>query len=122
MEKGRAIVLHRRFAWVPAAVVIAAALALMVLPVRNYFVQNEEIAQTRREIAAIKDQNAELRRKASVQNDPAALELKAREDLGMVLPGEESYVVLAPSAAGQVPDWVSVGLNFDPKAATSGTG
>lgn len=101
---------------------IAAALALMVLPVRNYFVQNEEIAQTRREIAAIKDQNAELRRKASVQNDPAALELKAREDLGMVLPGEESYVVLAPSAAGQVPDWVSVGLNFDPKAATSGTG
>jgi cell division protein FtsB len=109
---------HRRTFWVATFVVLAAMLGVLALPVRNMFEQQNRLAATEAEVAALKDRNAELEARTKALHDPGDLELTARRNHGLVFPGEESYSVLPPPRAGQVPGWVSVGLSFEADKAT----
>ena len=109
---------HRRTFWGATAVVLAAMLGVLALPVRNLVDQQNQLRATEAEVAALEERNSELEARSKALHNPGDLELTARENHGLVFPGEESYSVLPPPQSGQVPGWVSVGLTFDAESAT----
>lgn len=66
---------------------------LFAAEVRETRQLREEILRVEREIQAIHARNQELQEVVSQLRDPAYLERVAREELGMVRPGETRYVV-----------------------------
>jgi cell division protein FtsB len=75
-------------------VVVLAAIIYTVFPVRTYLNQRAETDRARQQIEAIERENDRLAQRAEDLRDPDTVEQLAREDLGMVKPGEESYGIL----------------------------
>jgi cell division protein FtsB len=73
-------------------VVLVGILALYVGPAHSWWVTWHEAKQRRAEVARLQAENARLREHVRALRDPAALEREARR-LGMVRPGERSYVI-----------------------------
>lgn len=77
---------------------VAMLLVLVVLaglyasPVRSYVSAQGEAEQRRAEVAALRTENEELRRRRAALRSDAALEAEARR-LGLIRPGERSFVV-----------------------------
>ncbi len=93
----------------PAAVVagdrpfVAATVALVVLamlmlagPVNRWLEGRERLAVLDEQRAALQTEVDRLEVRAADLNDPAHIELLAREQLGLVRPGEVPYVVVVP--------------------------
>jgi cell division protein FtsB len=72
---------------------------LALAPVRQYLDQRSRIAELERRTVELEQQNAELQATIIELNDPAELERRARECLGMVAPGETALVVPGPARA-----------------------
>jgi Septum formation initiator len=81
--------------WLGGAVVMAAVVAaLFVLPVRDWFAQDEALAEKRSELAVLERTNAELAAaNARLQTDDGVREA-AREEIGYVKPGEQRQTVM----------------------------
>jgi cell division protein FtsB len=82
---------------VASAVVYVVVLALVVytvFPVRTYLNQRAATNRARQQIEVIARENERLEQRADDLRDPDTIEQLAREDLGMVMPGEESYGIL----------------------------
>ncbi len=82
---------------VASAVVYVVVLALVVytvFPVRTYLNQRAATNRARQQIEVIARENDRLEQRADDLRDPDTIEQLAREDLGMVMPGEESYGIL----------------------------
>jgi hypothetical protein len=91
--------------WLGGAVVMAAVVAaLFVLPVRDWFAQDEALAEKRSELAVLEQTNAELAAaNARLQTDDGVREA-AREEIGYVMPGEQRQTVMpVPSAPATLP-------------------
>lgn len=73
-------------------VVTIAVLALYVGPLHSYFTTQGEAAERRAAVAELRQENRELRARRAALKDDGALEQEARK-LGMVRPGERSYVL-----------------------------
>jgi cell division protein FtsB len=73
-------------------VVLLGILFLYIGPARSYWSTVEEAKHRRAEVAALKRENAKLRARRTALGSTAVLEREARR-LGMVRPGERSYVV-----------------------------
>jgi len=58
---------------------------------------NQQASQIRQEITQLKDRNAELRRQAEYLQSPEYVEKAAREQLGLVRPGDIPLVLVYPS-------------------------
>jgi len=84
------------------AFVVAAAVALLLVPSRGYVAQQQEISANRSELTDLKRQNQELLKRRDRLDDPAEIQRIARRDFGLVLEGEESYSILPPASAGLV--------------------
>ncbi len=84
------------------AALAAAAVAILAPPVRGWWSQREDIDAAREELAALEDDNDALGERLDRVADPAELERIARDQLGLVREGEESYVILPPPTAGLV--------------------
>ncbi|CAB4741953.1 unannotated protein [freshwater metagenome] len=82
--------------------VLAAAVALLLVPARGYMAQRHEIAGHRAELTDLKRQNQELTTRRDRLDDPSEIQRIARRDYGLVLEGEESYSILPPASAGLV--------------------
>lgn len=78
-----------RFALLGVAV---AVMALYVGPAKSFVATSKEAAQRRDQVQALRAENRELRARRAALKDPGALEQEARK-LGMVRPGERSYVL-----------------------------
>lgn len=84
--------------------VIAAILVLGVLggmlvePTRQLMEQKERLSQSAAQLGGLEDTNAKLERRIERLQDPDFIEQKAREQAGLVRPGETLYVVVPPSA------------------------
>lgn len=104
-----------------AALVVVGALSAM--PLRGWLDQQGEIAGARDELRAIQRENAALRQRLSVLDEPAEIQRMARRDYGLVDVGEESYSILPPATAGVVlPDaWPFDVLADAVAAASTGT-
>ena len=73
----------------------AAAILLLAFVIRSGYsiwVLREEIAAEEVKKQALMKENAELEARKKELQDPAVIERKARDDLGMVKPGELPYV------------------------------
>jgi cell division protein FtsB len=82
--------------------VVAAAVALLLVPARGYMAQRHEISAHRAELTDLQRQNQELTLRRDRLDDPSEIQRIARRDYGLVLEGEESYSILPPASAGLV--------------------
>ncbi|HEU4977326.1 MAG TPA: septum formation initiator family protein [Solirubrobacteraceae bacterium] len=73
-------------------VVLVGILALYVGPAHSWWVTWHEARQHRAEVSRLEAQNARLRAHVNALRDPKSLEVEARK-LGMIRPGERSYVI-----------------------------
>jgi cell division protein FtsB len=73
-------------------VVLLGMLFLYIGPARSYWSTVQEAKHRRGDVARLKHENTKLRARRDALRNPAALEREARR-LGMVRPGERSYVV-----------------------------
>ncbi len=72
-----------------------AAVVLLSGPMQSWMQSRERVELLEAQAAALEEANTELERQKADLNDPAQLELRARED-GFVRPGEVPYVVVPP--------------------------
>lgn len=85
---------------------VVGALALTgVAPARQAFQQREQLAQVEAKVSALQQRNDELTGRLNRLSDIAYMEKLAREQLGLIRPGETSYVVVpAPAPLKPVSD------------------
>jgi cell division protein FtsB len=81
-----------RISRVALLVVLIGILFLYIGPLRSYWSTVQEAKHRRAEVAQLKRENQRLRAKRAALSNAASLEREARR-LGMVRPGERSYVV-----------------------------
>ena len=92
---------------IPAALLAATVLALLVgvLPTRSYLDKRAEVRAAEAQLAALRQANADAEAEAAALDTDAEIERRAREEFGLAMPGEETYVVLPPPADPvEVPD------------------
>lgn len=78
------------------AVAVACVLIYAVFPVRTYLDQRAATRRAQEQIEVISEQNDKLEDRVAALGTDDEVERIAREDYGMVLPGEESYGILPP--------------------------
>jgi len=85
-----------------AFAVIMGAAYLFVFPMRTYLGQKEAIASERQTVAVLARENAALSAEKAALGTKATIEQIAREEYGLVMPGQQAFMVL-PSPAKTVP-------------------
>ena len=81
------------------AVIIAALLCVMSVPLRTYLSQRAQLARLQLQSHVLQQQNSQLRERVTQLHDPAYLQRLARECLGMVKPGEIRFSVTGQNAS-----------------------
>ncbi|MGB5168753.1 MAG: septum formation initiator family protein [Acidimicrobiia bacterium] len=97
-QKDKAPVKKQRWGWV-LAVVLLGALALTVsgiLPFRQLISQQNQIERSQAQLTALTDENDLLAEDIAMLGTDAEIERLAREQYGLVRPGEVAYVVVTP--------------------------
>jgi cell division protein FtsB len=90
-----------------AAVLLVSVLIVAmfsIAPMRAYLAQRNQLHRLERQAADLEAKNADLERHVQELNDPATLQLLARECLGMVDPGQIAFVVIPKGRAPTPPD------------------
>jgi len=82
------------------AVVVCALALTVAVPLRNYVTQRHEIAAVSDERERLGREVATLTAERGALDDPAHVEVLARERLGYARPGETPYRVQLPGASG----------------------
>lgn len=83
------------------AVLLLVALAgvlTYVLPFRQIIAQGRAVELSERKLAVLREENARLEADVAALQTPTEVERIAREDYGLVRPGEVAYVVVTPRA------------------------
>ena len=97
-QKDNAPAKKQRWGWV-LAVVLLGALALTVsgiLPFRQLIFQQQQIERSQAQLTALTDENDALAEDIAMLGTDAEIERLAREQYGLVRPGEVAYVVVTP--------------------------
>ncbi len=81
------------------ALVVAALMLTLAVPVRAWFAQRAEIAGLRTDVESARDRVAALEVQKQRWDDPSFVAAEARRRLHFVLPGEVGYVTLGAGAA-----------------------
>jgi cell division protein FtsB len=81
-----------------AAVAVGGVLFLFVLPARTWLEQGRAMSQTQRRSSVLSRENQELARRVAQLQTPAYLKQIARQQYGLVMPGEQAYGILLPTA------------------------
>jgi cell division protein FtsB len=76
-------------------VVLAGAMAIQ--PTRQLLAQRTRISEMSEELRRIETANAQLEAHIARLNDPDYIETRARSELGLVRPGETTFVVMPPT-------------------------
>jgi len=90
----------QRWGWV-LAVVLLGALALTVsgiLPFRQLISQQRQIERSQEQLSALTSENRALAEDIEMLGTDAEIERLARDQFGLVRPGETAYVVVLPDA------------------------
>jgi cell division protein FtsB len=77
-----------------AAVAAAAILLLFVLPGRTFISQQHSLSATQRQLNVLAAENARLKAEAKQLQSTSQIEQIAREDYGLVMPGQKAYAVI----------------------------
>jgi cell division protein FtsB len=81
------------------AVVVGGIVFLFVLPGRTWLAQARAHAVAERQAAALSRENAALAERIAQLQSSAYVEQLAREEFGLVRPGEQAYGILLPAAS-----------------------
>ena len=71
---------------------------MLVEPTRQLMQQKERLSASAEQLEGLESTNSKLERRIERLQDPDFIEQKAREQAGLVRPGETLYVVVPPSA------------------------
>jgi cell division protein FtsB len=85
------------------SVMFVGILFVGVFPTQTYLQQRAEADARRAELAEIEARNDELEGRAAALQDDEAIELLAREEWGLVFPGEEAYSIVGLGGVVDVP-------------------
>lgn len=88
----------RRVVW--PAVFIAAFVVFIVVavfPTRTYLAQRASTAAAETDLATVQEQNRRLQERVDALGTDEEIERLAREEYGLVKPGEEAYHILPPA-------------------------
>jgi cell division protein FtsB len=89
----------RRAVWLLlVAVALGVILLLFLLPGRTWLAQGRASAAAQRQDAALTKENAVLAKRIAQLQNSAYIEQVAREQFGLVMPGEQAYGILLPAA------------------------
>lgn len=77
-------------------VVLAVAFVLLAPTLRLYLRQQAKESAINEQVAAAEARNAQVEREISRWQDPAYIQAQARERLGFVMPGQQTYLVVDP--------------------------
>jgi cell division protein FtsB len=77
--------------------------ALLIEPTRQLLEQRERIAGMASDLEKIDRSNERLEDRIARLNDPDFLEQRARTQVGLVRPGETTYIVMPPSRGATKP-------------------
>jgi cell division protein FtsB len=77
-------------------ITVIVMLSMAAAPARQVWSVNSQIAREEQRLEALREENARLEARLERLEDPDYLEKLARERLGLVKPGEKSYVVVPP--------------------------
>ncbi|MBK5221947.1 MAG: septum formation initiator family protein [Acidimicrobiia bacterium] len=95
---------HRTIWPVLAGLLVLGALFLSVFPTRTWLDQRGAISDSRAELAELDAELGALDERVGALDSPEEIERLAREDYGMVKPGEEAYGILPlPAAPIEIP-------------------
>jgi cell division protein FtsB len=86
---------RRRLALAGVAVFAAVAAGVVVLPARTWVSQQIELRSSKAQLQQLEKSNAALSRRIDDLGSDGSIERQAREQFGLVYPGEEPYTVLA---------------------------
>jgi cell division protein FtsB len=75
-------------------IVVGALGVTGIAPAQQVYYQNRLIDREKTKLAELAEKNSELERRLARSQDPAYVEKLAREQLGLVRPGETAYVVV----------------------------
>lgn len=84
-------------------IIVAILAAVLVLPVRAWFRQRDELADRRRELAAMNQAVADLQAENDRLRTPEGVKDAARQDLGMIEEGEKVIAMLPAPVSEQMP-------------------
>lgn len=100
----------RRVVWlILGAVVLLGVLLLFVLPGRTMLAQRHTLAITQSRVSALAQENAILAERVNQLQQPAQIEQIAREQYGLVLPGQQAYAII-PIRQGSSSFWSRIGF------------
>ena len=97
------------------AVVLIAALAVTlagIFPFRQILAQNRQVENTEAKLNALQAENAALEDRIEALNTDVELERIAREEFGLVRPGEKGYTVESPPGS-ELPEPPDPAAAFD---------
>ena len=86
------------------ALVVGALAVTGIAPAQQVYQQRRLIEEEEAKLAALTGKNAALESRLARSQDPAYMEKLAREQLGLVRPGETSYVIIPGPAIPAPPD------------------
>ena len=94
------------------SVVVVGLLLFGVFPTRTYLAQRAATRQADHQLAVLNASNASLERQVHGLQTPDEIERIARQDYGLVRPGEEAYAILpTPPPPVKLPNvWPFVGV------------
>ena len=84
---------------------LAAILFLFVFPTRSYLAQRRQVSKAQRDVASLRQQNAQLAALDQKLRSPQEVERMARQQFSLVFPGEHLYYIAAapPTTTTTVP-------------------
>lgn len=83
--------------------IISLGIGLYLDPTKTWLKQNREMGALNKSVDEARDRNESLRREMKELESNEYIERKAREELGLVKPGEEAFVVVDPEQAPAQP-------------------
>lgn len=82
---------------------LVAALFAFVYPTRTYLSQRRELNEAQRQLEVLKENTKALEHDSARLQSDAEVEQRAREDYGLVRPGETAYVLVPAPPTTWVP-------------------
>jgi cell division protein FtsL len=89
----------RRAVWpFVVSIAVVGVMFLLVFPARTYVAQRRSLAAVQTKVKVLTTENTSLDQRVAALQQPTEIERLAREQYGMVKPGEEAYAILPTPA------------------------
>jgi cell division protein FtsB len=86
-----------------AVLFLSGAMYLFVFPARTYLDQKQQMAAQEQTITVLRGENAKLASESSALRNDSTIEQIARAEYGLVMPGQQAFMVLPSPARRAAP-------------------